>query len=544
MRRIAELFPELKRDYGILVLSVIAKVICDLTASHILGTMTVSFETVDSSELIAIILKGLLFFAFTDILVQMVYERRCVKIKIYLTESCREKIQNQICNVPVFSESVRKRDHIFSLLTSDTESFTDYYSSTIPTIISAGIKIVAVIISGIFLSPLLCFIYFSALLVGIAVQRILSGVLEKAFGTAWEKQKDFYGRTDSILRNRLVFRTYQKEKDCNDLFSKSQDQYVQAALKTDRLAMPLKVVGVICAVLPILVLCAAGLALASNGSIEVENLLSFYYFCLASLSEQIHYVDYMILAKQSSVSADKMADFLSLEADKSEKMFYKQELLEKVSFHYPDSASGVNQVTISLSQPEMVAVTGENGSGKSTLLYLLAGLLEPDAGSIKYMDSLLIPQEPFFFDGTIRENLCCGKKCSDAELWNALDLTHGSDFVRTLEGQLDAGLSNNAMNLSGGQKQRLAIARAVLHDHDLYLFDESLSACDPNTAEDIMKNLRMTLKGKTAVFVLHQAELLSAVDRVIDLHEGSVDFDGSLMNYREWKDSNGCNESV
>lgn len=537
MRKIVKLFPELKRDYGILVLIAVLKVACDLTASRILGTMTVSFETVSGSELISMVLKGLLFFAFTDILVQMVYERQCLKIKIYLTESCREKILNQICSVPVFSESVRNRNYIFSLLTSDTESLTDYTSSTVPTIISAGIKIVAIMISGLFLNPLLCLIYFAALLVGIAVQRFLSGVMEKAFGTAWEKQKDFYGQTDSILRNRLVFRTYQKEGYCHDLFSKSQNQYMQAELKTDRLAMPLKVVGVICAVLPILVLCAAGLALASNGSIEVGKLLSFYYFCLASLPEQIHYVDYMILAKQSLVSADKISDFLLLEAERSENKTYKQEMIEKVSFHYPDSASGINQITISFLQPEMIAVTGENGSGKSTLLYLLAGLLKPDTGSIRYMDSLLIPQEPFFFDGTIRENLCCGKKCSDTELWNALDLTNGSDFVRALEGQLDAGLTNNAMNLSGGQKQRLAIARAILHDHDLYLFDESLSACDPNTAEDVIKNLRKALKGKTSVFVLHQTELLSAVDRVIELHEGGIVFDGSLMDYREWKDA-------
>ena len=107
---------------------------------------------------------------------------------------------------------------------------------------------------------------------------------------------------------------------------------------------------------------------------------------------------------------------------------------------------------------------------------------------------------------------------------------------------LDYQLHNNAADLSGGQKQRLAIARALLHAHDLYLFDESLSALDPLTSDRIMQTL--TEEKKTEIFILHQPELTAYVERVICMAEGRIIFDGSQAAYQEWKESYGRKETV
>ena len=404
-----------------------------------------------------------------------------------------------------------------------------------PALISNGISFLGALIFGLNLSPILCLLYFASLIGGIALQRVLAGTVEKAYQKTWQKQNAFFVQTENVVKNRIAFRTYQKESYGEDVFRESQRDFNKSSLASDMVAMPLKVVGIGCAIMPVIVLCFAGLWLTSTGRVSVSGLLSFYYFCLGSVPAQVHYVDYILMAKQASVSVKKVADFLTEKDEVMKQNYYDQETLNSATFHYPGTTAGVENVTLTLHKGEKVALIGKNGSGKTTLLHLMAGFLKPDSGEVQRMNSLLVPQDPFFFDGTIRENLCCGTEFSDQELEQALEKSEALQFVQKLTNRLDEPLLNNASNLSGGQKQRLAIARVILHHYDLYFFDESLSACDPLTADRIMHMLREELQDKTAVFILHQPELVAYTNRVICLADGHITFDGSRKEFHDRK---------
>lgn len=535
MKKIFDFYPRLRMSFILLVIASILKTVVDYFTSRVLGNVTAGISTSAVTKAVTLVVTALVVIILDVFVGQVFFDRICSDIETYTGEETRRSILRKICALPVFSDALINRGGLYSLVTKDTETFQQYCSSIIPALVSTGIDFLGALIFGLILSPILCLVYFASLIGGIVLQKVLAGTVEKAYQTTWQKQNAFFVQTENVLKNRTAFRTYQKESYGEDAFSDSQNDFNRSSLASDMVAMPLKTIGIGCAILPVIVLCFMGLWLTSTGRVSIAGLLSFYYFCLGSVPDQIHYVDYMLMAKQASVSAAKVTTFLNEEDEAVEQKYYDQETLTFVAFHYPATDAGVEDVTLTIHPGEKVAVVGKNGSGKTTLLHLMAGFLKPDMGEVQRMNSLLVPQEPFFFDGTIRENLCCGKEFSDSKIEQVLEKAEALPFVEQLADQLDEPLYNNASNLSGGQKQRLAIARALLHEYDLYFFDESLSACDPLTADHIMHMLHQELRDKTAVYILHQPQLLIYVDRVICLADGHIVFDGSRQEYQKWK---------
>lgn len=542
MNKTLKIYPRLKKYTVLVFLTAVLVTVLDYFTSEAFGNVTSSIQNANLKEMVLLVGGTLGLFALSELIVQPLYDHICTLIEIYMSENTRQNILKKICDLPVFSDALVKRGELYSLTTDDTEALVSLCSSIIPALISISIKMAAVLIFGLILNPLLCFVYFVSLGGGVILQKFLSMIVEKAYMKTWQKQNDFFAQTENVLKNRIAFRTYQKEAYGEDLFNEAQEQYTASSSTSDRIAMPLKIVGIACAILPVLMLCLIGLHLSAEGKVTVAGLLAFFYFCMGSVSEQIHYVDYMLMAKKAFVSAGKVTAFLMKDGEAENIHNSDLEKLQNVKFYYPDSKAGVEDVALTVNKGEKIAIVGENGSGKSTLLQIMAGFLKTEEGSIQRMDSLLVSQNPFFFDGTIKENLCCGDTFSEEKIWQALKKAEGETFVRELDGMLDYQLHNNAADLSGGQKQRLAIARALLHAHDLYLFDESLSALDPLTSDRIMQTL--TEEKKTEIFILHQPELTAYVERVICMAEGRIIFDGSQAAYQEWKESYGRKETV
>lgn len=182
----------------------------------------------------------------------------------------------------------------------------------------------------------------------------------------------------------------------------------------------------------------------------------------------------------------------------------------------------------------VTCILGPSGSGKSTLLKLLNNMITPDDGQIAYKKqlisdldpiqlrrkSVMVPQIPVIFDGTIKENLTIGSKFSEEEPPSKEQINGILD-----EFQLNKNLNDNASNLSGGEKQRIAIARALLMNPEVLMLDEPTSALDEDTAEVVVHKIMEYVKDKdlSLIFVTHNKELAAQVaDHTIDLMEYSL----------------------
>ncbi|MGB1515400.1 MAG: ABC transporter ATP-binding protein [Paracoccaceae bacterium] len=221
-----------------------------------------------------------------------------------------------------------------------------------------------------------------------------------------------------------------------------------------------------------------------------------------------------------------------------------------VSYTHDGSTNVLQNISLSISPGEFVAVVGKSGSGKSTLIDLIMRFYDPSNGVVSLgghdlrdisRQSLkqfiaLVSQDVFLFDGTIRENINDGNASASVEqIMKAIQFASLHDVILDLPSGIETDVGANGTNLSGGQKQRVGIARARVKNASLYIFDEATSALDAENERKILANLSQVKGNATILFVTHRATALEFADRVLFLDSGEiVGFD----TYRELLNSN------
>lgn len=250
-----------------------------------------------------------------------------------------------------------------------------------------------------------------------------------------------------------------------------------------------------------------------------------------------------MMIPRASVSANRIKEVLELENPIEEE---KNELVgtkglsveyEGVCFSFGDAEEcTVCDVSFRMDKGETLAIIGGTGSGKSTLVNLLLRFLEVTQGKI-LVDGLnikdwdlkklrskigLVPQEAILFSGTIRSNLLKGNsEATEEDMERALKIAQAWDFVQA-QGGLDARVSQRGVNFSGGQRQRLSIARAVVRDPDIFIFDDSFSALDFKTERDLLDSLETIGKNKINFVIAQRISTVQYADRILVLDEGKV----------------------
>jgi ABC-type transport system involved in cytochrome bd biosynthesis fused ATPase/permease subunit len=207
-----------------------------------------------------------------------------------------------------------------------------------------------------------------------------------------------------------------------------------------------------------------------------------------------------------------------------------------VSFSYEADREVLHHVDMRFPVGSFTAIVGESGCGKSTMAAILMGKNKGYTGSIAIgeteltgiaEDSLMknltyISHQSYLFKGTVRKNLLMGKTdATDEELWTVLEKTKLSDFMKNENG-LDTMLREKGSNLSGGQRQRLALARALLHDSPVYIFDEATSNIDVESENDIMEQIHALAETKTVILISHRLANVAGADRIYVMERGSV----------------------
>ncbi|MEB3199737.1 MAG: peptidase domain-containing ABC transporter [Synechococcaceae cyanobacterium] len=217
----------------------------------------------------------------------------------------------------------------------------------------------------------------------------------------------------------------------------------------------------------------------------------------------------------------------------------------RLSFAHPGRRQLLNQVNLSIPGGRNTALIGGSGSGKSTLAQLLAGMITPSAGSIRYgsvyLNDLaltclreqvcLVTQDSHFFNRTILENfLFTHPQVSYPAIVQACEVAMADAFISDLPAGYQTMLGEFGTNLSGGQRQRLAIARALVNNPPILILDESTSALDPVLEAQLLEQLLRHRQGMTTVLISHRSSVISRCDWIIHLEQGVVRFEGSLRD--------------
>jgi len=216
--------------------------------------------------------------------------------------------------------------------------------------------------------------------------------------------------------------------------------------------------------------------------------------------------------------------------------------LTDIDFSYYRTGKKVlDAISLHANLGEKIALIGKSGSGKTTIAQIMVGLYPPTLGEVCYGDVAiekiglsvvrenvaLMLQESLFFNDTIRMNICLYQEFSESEILNALKIAQMEEFVQSLDDGIDTYLGKNGIRLSGGQKQRLAIARLILSNPKIVIFDESTSALDTETEYQLYKSMTPFLEHRTTVIIAHRATTIKFADYIYVIERGKVKAEGT-----------------
>lgn len=282
-----------------------------------------------------------------------------------------------------------------------------------------------------------------------------------------------------------------------------------------------------------------------QGSVQIGTLFAFMQYVAQILMGVLMASFMTVMIPRAAVSAERIGEVLDSHSTLKRptnpvSVFPERGSIEfdDVAFAYPGAESPVlSGIGFAARPGETVAIVGSTGSGKTTLVSLIPRLFDVTAGTVRVggvdvreadVDVLwksigLVPQRPFLFSGTVASNLRFGREdATDDELWRALEIAQGRDFVEAMDGQLDARIAQGGTNVSGGQRQRLAIARAIVHRPAVLVFDDSFSALDLTTDARLRQALWHELPEVTKIVVAQRVSTITGADRIVVLEEGRL----------------------
>jgi ATP-binding cassette subfamily B protein len=210
---------------------------------------------------------------------------------------------------------------------------------------------------------------------------------------------------------------------------------------------------------------------------------------------------------------------------------------ENISFYYDKSRPILKNVSFEVKAGQKVAVVGESGSGKSTLVKLLFRFYDCQQGAIKVDNDIIteitqnslrknigiVPQDTVLFNDSLFENVKYGNtRASKAQVEKAVELSHLSDFIASLPKGYETVVGERGLKLSGGEKQRVAIARTILKNPAILVFDEATSSLDSHSEQAILKAIKEVAKDHTSLVIAHRLSTIVDADNIIVLHKGEI----------------------
>lgn len=289
-----------------------------------------------------------------------------------------------------------------------------------------------------------------------------------------------------------------------------------------------------------------GAHLVEENSLFIGDMMAFMQYAMQVIMSFLMISIIFIIVPRASVSIKRISEVLNtklsiLDPDKPKKPKGKTKGLvefKNVTFKYPDADVPVlYNINFSAKPGETTAIIGGTGSGKSTVVNLIprffdvtSGQLLIDGVNVKDMKQKelrrrigYIPQKGILFSGTIESNIKYGNpRASDEEMERAARISQSIEFISKLEEKYNYPIAQGGTNVSGGQKQRLSIARALLINPDIYIFDDSFSALDFKTAAKLYQDLRKETKNATVIIVAQRIGMTINADKVVVLDEGRV----------------------
>jgi ATP-binding cassette subfamily B protein len=387
------------------------------------------------------------------------------------------------------------------------------------------------------------------MLVSVPVLVLAVGLIVRRMVPGFRTMQVRIDAVNRVLREQItgirVVRAFVREPRERERFGAANNDLTQVALMVGRLqVMIFPVVMLIFNASSIAVLWF-GAHRVDDGAMQVGALTAFLAYLMQILMSVMMATFMAMMIPRAAVSADRITEVLGTESsvrppdEPVTTLVGPGELVfDDVTFQYPGASDAVlKDIAFRATPGRTTAVIGSTGAGKTTLLSLVPRLFDPTGGAVRvdgtdirdFTPEVLrkrigiVPQKPYLFSGTVGSNLRYGNPdATDDDLWHALEVAQAADFVRARPEGLDAPIAQGGTNVSGGQRQRLCIARALVANPQIYLFDDSFSALDLSTDARLRAALKPHTRQATVVIVAQRVSTITDADEILVLEDGRI----------------------
>lgn len=463
----------------------------------------------------------------------------------------REKIFDKLCKIGISYKNYISTAEAVQVSVEGIDQLEIYFSQYVPQLFYSIISVVTLFILFSIFSIKVAVIFIVCVpiipLSIVLIQKFAKRLLSKYWNSYTNLGDTFLENIQGLTTLKIYGCDEQKHIEMNknaELFRKATMKVLIMQLNSisvmDLVAFGGSAIGII-----------IGISEFNNGSISLLNMLIIillsaeFFIPLRQLGSFFH------VAMNGTAAADKIFRILDIEdieiKNNTTTLDDYNICLKNISFSYDGSRTILNNINITLPNKGLFTLVGKSGCGKSTIASILTGKLKNYSGSIKLGNAELsdisenslmnmvtyIPHNSYIFKGTIEYNLKMGKNdATKNEMLNVLQKVNLLDFVNSENG-LNTEVTEQGNNLSGGQRQRLAIARALLHNTPIYIFDESTSNIDLESEEDIMNVIYELAKEKTVIMISHRLANAINSNNIYVINKGTVIENGTHTKLME-----------
>lgn len=355
-----------------------------------------------------------------------------------------------------------------------------------------------------------------------------------------------------------VIRAFNREEYEEERFDKANRDYADTSIAAHIYMAFLNPIMILLASGTSVLIIWFGSQLISTDQMQVGNLIAFTSYAMNILMGIMFMSMIITMLPRAQVAIERVFEIIDTPdsiVDNENSVAFDHEpkeillAFEGVDFRYPGAEKlALHDINFKLRDGEKLAIVGGTGSGKTTLANLILRLYDIESGQIElnglnidqmYQSELrrligFASQSAVLFSGTIRENLRYGKRdATDDELWHALEVAQGYDFVSNLPDGLDSRVEQGGSNFSGGQRQRLSIARALVTDAKILVFDDSFSALDFKTDAKLRAALRPETEDKAVIIIAQRISTVIDADQILVLDKGEIVGQGTHDELKE-----------
>ncbi len=492
---------------------------------------------------IFIVTLAVVFLRFIYYILSVVITKIFTTISKYATFKIRERLISHLKNVSMNEYESLGSGAIGANLITDVNTLDNFIISSASKLVTSVLTLIAVTVVVIAIHPILGLLI---IVIQPLIMFLSRNIAKKTGGLKKEENQAIEEFQNSIGESLDLFgqiKASNKEEYFSSLaiqkaknIQTTSNNYNYKSVAYERFSFTLFLIA-------FEILRAAGLVMVAYSDLSIGMMFAMfgYIWFIMTPVQDILSMQYSYATAMAALK--RVNKILNLKQEPNgEQNFEDKKIgvdisLKNLCFSYSENRELLKDISLDIKAGEKIALIGASGSGKTTLAQIIAGFYNKNSGELLYngikiedldkkslrSELFLVLQMPILFNNTLRFNITMGdKSVSDKRIYKALEIAQLSQTVLDMEYKLDTVVGKNGVRLSGGQRQRLSIARMIISNPSVVIFDESTSALDVHTEAKLFNDLEEILKDKTVITIAHRLSTVKNVDKIYVLDDGKI----------------------